>query len=51
MLMDYQPGDEVEIYRLVKSVLADYDLETNPQVTDIDLSNIADYYIARGRMF
>lgn len=48
---DYLPGDEAEVFRIVKEVLAGYGLSTNPAATDADLHNIHDSYLAGGGAF
>lgn len=50
-LRDSKRGDEVEVYRLVKNVLAKYGLSTNPAVTDKDLSDIQAEYADNGGAF
>ncbi len=44
-------GDESKIIDLVKSVLSDYGLKTNPQETDKDLSDIENYYFSKNGWF
>lgn len=43
--------DESKIMLLVKSVLSDYGLKTNPHETDKDLSDIESYYFNRKGWF
>ena len=43
--------DESRIMDLVKSVLSDYGLKTNPQETDKDLSDLEEYYFKRSGWF
>lgn len=50
-LRDYRPGDEEDVFRIVKRVLAEYNLETNPEETDADLKDIHQSYILGGGAF
>ncbi len=50
-LRDHRPGDEPEVFRLVREVLAGYGLSTNPRTTDADLSDIEASYTRRGGAF
>lgn len=50
-LRDSQPGDEAMVYELVKTVLAEYGLETNPASTDSDLQDIQNSYWGNGGLF
>jgi putative acetyltransferase len=50
-LRDYRPGDEADVYRIVKDVLAGYGLTTNPEETDADLRNIHKSYVSGGGAF
>jgi putative acetyltransferase len=43
--------DESKIMDLVKSVLSDYGLKTNPHETDKDLSDLEDYYFNKNGWF
>lgn len=43
--------DESKIMDLVKSVLSDYGLKTNPLETDNDLSDLEDYYFSKNGWF
>lgn len=43
--------DEFKIMDLVKSVLSDYGLKTNPLETDKDLSDLDDYYFSKNGWF
>ena len=43
--------DESKIMDLVKSVLSDYGLKTNPQETDKDLSDLKNYYFSKNGWF
>ena len=43
--------DESKIMDLVKSVLADYGLKTNPHETDRDLSDLEEYYFNKNGWF
>ena len=38
-------GDEVEVLNLVKEVLNLYGLDLNPEVEDLDITDISKYYI------
>lgn len=44
-------GDESEILRVVKSVLSDYGLKTNPDETDKDLSDLENFYFNNNGWF
>jgi putative acetyltransferase len=50
-LRDYCSGDESQVFELVKQVLAGYGLGTNPEVTDSDLKDISQCYLAPGGTF
>lgn len=50
-IRDYRPGDEADVFRIVKSVLAEYGLPTNPEKTDADLKDIRQSYMAGGGTF
>lgn len=50
-LRDYRPGDEEDVFRIVKHVLAEYGLTTNPEQTDADLKNIRQSYLLPGGAF
>jgi len=50
-LRDYRPGDEADVFRIVKSVLAEYGLAANPEKTDADLKDIRQSYMAGGGAF
>jgi putative acetyltransferase len=50
-LRDYRPGDEEDVFRIVKHVLAEYGLATNPEKTDADLKDIRQSYILSGGAF
>ncbi|MBS3762596.1 MAG: GNAT family N-acetyltransferase [Planctomycetes bacterium] len=50
-LRDYRHGDEQGVFQIVKEVLADYGLSTNPEVTDADLKDIDRFYISCGGTF
>ena len=50
-LRDYKQGDEVAVFRIVKDVLATYNLHANPAATDKDLSDISKSYIKSGGIF
>jgi putative acetyltransferase len=50
-LRDYRPGDEEDVFRIVKHVLAEYGLATNPEKTDADLKDIHRSYILGGGAF
>ncbi len=50
-LRDYRPGDEQDVYRIVKQVLAEYGLATDPEKTDADLKDIHHSYIQGGGAF
>ncbi len=43
--------DEFKILDIVKTVLSDYGLKTNPQETDKDLSDIKNYYFDKNGWF
>lgn len=40
-----KPGDEEKVLELVKEVLSDYGLELNPEVEDLDITDIKKYYM------
>jgi putative acetyltransferase len=44
-------GDESKIMEVVKSVLSDYGLKTNPDETDRDISDLENYYFNRNGWF
>ncbi len=48
---DYMPGDEEEVFRIMKEVLAGYGLSTNPAEIDADLQNIHASYLSGGGAF
>lgn len=50
-LRDYASGDEVEVFRIVKDVLAGYGLAANPEQTDADLQDIRASYLSGGGAF
>jgi putative acetyltransferase len=50
-LRDYRPGDEKDVFRIVKDVLSEYGLAANPDETDADLRDIRQSYIAAGGAF
>ena len=50
-LRDYKQGDEVAVFRILKDVLATYNLDANPAATDKDLSDISKSYIKSGGIF
>ncbi len=50
-LRDYQPGDEEAVFHIVKEVLGEYGLETNPEETDADLADIEASYLDPGGVF
>jgi len=50
-LRDYIPGDEEDVFRIVKHVLAGYGLATNPEETDADLKDIYASYLSDGGAF
>lgn len=50
-LRDYSPGDEGDVFRIVKEVLAGYGLSTNPKETDADLRDIQASYLSEGGAF
>ncbi len=50
-IRDYRPGDEEDVFRIVKHVLAEYGLATDPENTDADLKNIHASYIRDGGAF
>ncbi len=48
---DYRPGDEEDVFRIVKHVLAEYGLATDTEKTDADLKDINKSYILSGGAF
>jgi len=46
-----ESGEENTIFELVKTVLAEYGLRTDPQGTDKDISDINKYYFSNGGWF
>lgn len=50
-IRDYSPGDEEDVFRIVKEVLAGYGLSTNPKETDADLRDIQASYLSEGGAF
>jgi putative acetyltransferase len=50
-LRDYKPGDEEDVYRILKHVLAEYGLATDPEKTDADLNDIRHFYLRGGGAF
>ena len=50
-IRDYRPGDEADVFRIVKDALAEYGLPTNPEKTDADLKDIQKSYMAGGGTF
>ena len=50
-IRDYSPGDEEDVFRIVKEVLAGYGLSTNPKETDADLRDIQVSYLSEGGAF
>ena len=50
-IRDYRPGDEADVFRIVRDVLAEYGLPTNPEKTDADLKDIQQSYMAGGGTF
>ena len=50
-IRDYRPGDEADVFRIVKDALAEYGLATNPEKTDADLKDIRQSYMADGGTF
>lgn len=50
-LRDSKSGDEDKVLDLVRVVLAEYGLKTNPAATDKDLCDIRSEYSARGGIF
>jgi len=50
-LRDYRPGDEADVFLIVKHVLASYGLETNPEDTDADLRDIHQAYLLNDGAF
>lgn len=46
-----RPGDEVQVFRIVTSVLAEYGLSTDIETTDSDLKDIKSSYLSRGGIF
>lgn len=50
-LRNYRPGDEDSVFQMVKTVLAEYRLSANSDVTDADLKDIQLSYISKGGVF
>ncbi len=50
-LRSYRQGDEEEIQALVRDVLKEYGLKTNPQVTDRDIQDIDAWYVLNRGVF
>ena len=50
-LRPYKSGDESYVLQLVKDVLEEYGLETNPQTTDKNIQNIGESYSRNGGVF
>lgn len=50
-LRNSKAGDEDQVLGLVRAVLAEYGLKTNPATTDKDLDDIQSQYPARGGIF
>ncbi len=50
-LRKFKKGEEKSVFELVKTVLADYGLKTDPAGTDLDLSDIDLHYFSRGGWF
>lgn len=50
-LRAYRPGDEAAVFELVRTVLGEYGLATNPEATDRDLQDIGRSYVASGGAF
>ncbi|MBN2093109.1 GNAT family N-acetyltransferase [candidate division KSB1 bacterium] len=51
ILRHYKIGDESSVFALIKDVLGEYGLQTNPEATDKDLFDIENYYIQRKGVF
>lgn len=51
ILRHYKSGDEFSVFTLIKGVLGEYGLQTNPEATDKDLSDIEKYYVQRKGVF
>ena len=50
-LRDYRPGDEEDVFQIVKLVLAGYGLTTDLEETDADLKDIRQSYLSPGGAF
>ena len=50
-LRTYRPGDEPAVFALVKTVLSQYGLKTNPEETDRDIQDICKSYLENGGQF
>jgi len=50
-LRRFAEGEESAIFDIIKNVLADYGLKTNPEVTDADLKDIEANYFEKGGWF
>jgi putative acetyltransferase len=51
ILRCYKSGDESSVFALIKGVLGEYGLQTNPEATDKDLFDIEKYYVQRKGVF
>lgn len=50
-IRDMRDDERDTVFAIVKSVLQQYGLQVNPEATDKDLSDIKQYYIAKGGCF
>lgn len=51
LIRDYRPGDEDDVFQIVKQVLPEYGLSTDSMTTDSDLRDINDSYLSNGGVF
>ncbi len=51
ILRHYKIGDESSVFALIKGVLGEYGLQTNPEATDKDLFDIEKFYIKQKGVF
>ena len=50
-LRDIQDGEQDAVFGIVKSVLGQFGLQVNPEVTDKDLLDVKGFYVDRGGCF
>ncbi len=50
-IRDYEPSDSSRIWEILEDGLASYDLHTNPESSDADLSDVHASYIVNGGAF